>query len=165
MLQRIQTALLALVSGLMLWFCFTNIWIKVNDKTAEKVIFTPSTLVYYSASMDGNTLSNPNVVETSNIYIFMVAIISALLAVISIFNYKKRVRQMKLGFLNSALMVILVMVVYYQITDAEKLFTHPVYGEYRMGFFLPIFSLGINLLANYYIKKDEDLVRSADRFR
>ena len=166
MVQRIQTFLLALVAGLMLWFCFTNIWVNINNKTAEKIIFTPIILTYYSASLEGNDLTNLSMSESSNIYIVIVACISALLAIISIFNYQKRVRQLKIGFLNSALIVILIMVVYYQISEAKKVLAGANYEEeYKMGFFLPILAFAVNVLANYYIKKDEDLVRSADRIR
>ncbi len=165
MIQRIQTLFLSLVVIGMILFCFSDIWMKVNEKTAEQIIFSPYSLVYYQAFVEDNSLSNLSMTESNNVYILIVAGISALLALVSIFSFKKRVTQMKIGFLNSILIVILFVVTYYQVLEANALLKHPFYGEYKIGFFLPILSLIFNLLANYYIKKDEDLVRSADRIR
>ena len=72
---------------------------------------------------------------------------------------------MKYGFLNTLLLGIIIALLYYQIIEGDKILPHPVYGDYKIGFFLPIIALIFNVLANFYIKKDEDLVRSADRIR
>lgn len=165
MIQRIQSLFLAAIVVLMGWFCFTKIWVKVNDKTADEIIFTPISLTYESASVEANQISNINVVEISTLHILVLASLITFLAILSLFNYKNRVKQMKFGFLNTLLIVILFALMFYQIMEADKMMTHPLYGEYRMGFFLPIIALGFNILANYYIKRDEDLVRSADRIR
>ena len=165
MIQRIQSIFLALTATVMIGFAFVPIWEKTNDKTAEKIIFDAKSLTYYQAFVEDNSLNNLSVSESSNIYILVVAFMSATLALVSLFGYSKRVRQLKIGFLNSLLIVILISVTYYQITEANKILGHSLYGTYRIGFFLPLFALAFNLLASYYIKKDEDLVRSADRFR
>lgn len=165
MIQRIQTLFLAAVVALMTWFCFSPIWEKINDKTAEKIVLTPLSLVYYQAFVEDSSLSNLNVTESNNVYILVVAGMSVLLTLISLFSFKKRVRQMKLGFLNALLIVILFSVTYYQILEADSMLSHPKFGEYKIGFFLPLFAFVFNIVAIYYIKKDEDLVRSADRFR
>lgn len=147
------------------WFCFTKIWVKTNEKTADEIIFTPVSLTYESASVEGNLISNINIVETSTLHILVLAALISLLAALSLFSFKSRVKQMKFGFLNTLLIVILFALMFYQIMEADKMMSHPLYGEYRMGFFLPLFALGFNILANYYIKRDEDMVRSADRIR
>ena len=165
MIQRIQSIFLALVALLMIGFAFVPIWEKTNDKTAEKIVFDAKSLTYYQAYVEDNSLNNLSVSESSNIYILVVAMMSAALAIVSLLGYTKRIRQLKLGFLNSLLIVILISVTYYQITEANKILGHSLYGTYKVGFFLPVAALAFNLLANYYIKKDEDLVRSADRFR
>jgi peptidoglycan/LPS O-acetylase OafA/YrhL len=162
MIQRIQSLFLVAIIIIMGWFCFTKIWVKINDKTADEIIFTPISLTYESASTQ---MSNLQVIEISTLHILVLAALITFLAIISLFNYKKRVTQMKFGFLNTLLIIILFALMYYQIVEADKMMSHPLYGEYRMGFFLPLFALGFNILANYYIKRDEDLVRSADRIR
>ena len=147
------------------WFCFTKIWVKANEKTADEIIFTPISLTYESASVQGNQISNINIIETSTLHILVLAALISLLAALSLFNFKKRITQMKFGFLNTLLIIILFALMFYQISEADKMMSHPQFGDYRMGFFLPIFALGFNILANFYIKRDEDLVRSADRIR
>lgn len=165
MIQRIQTIFLTAIILVMTWFCFTTIWLKVNDKTADKIVFTPLSLTYYNGSVDDNELSNITVTESSTLHILILAGLSALFALISIFSYKNRVRQMKMGFLNTLLLVLLFVLMYYQISEADELLAHPTYGDYHLGFFLPFTALAFNVAANFYIKKDEDLVRSADRIR
>ena len=165
MIQRIQSLFLVAVVAIMGWFCFTKIWVKVNDKTADEIIFTPVSLTFINASVNDSQLSNLSIVSTSTLHILVLAAIISVLAVVSLASFSNRVRQMKLGFLNTLLIVILFALMFYQIMEADKLLAHPVYGEYRMGFFLPLFALGFNILANFYIKRDEDLVRSADRIR
>lgn len=165
MIQRIQSLFLLAIIVLMGWFCFTKIWVKANEKTADEIIFTPISLTYESASVQGNQISNINIIETSTLHILVLAALISLLAALSLFNFKKRITQMKFGFLNTLLIIILFALMFYQISEADKMMSHPQFGDYRMGFFLPIFALGFNILANFYIKRDEDLVRSADRIR
>jgi len=165
MIQRIQSLFLAAIVVLMGWFCFTKIWVKANEQTADEIVFTPISLTYLNASVEEGQISNLNEVETSTLHILVLASLITFLAVLSLFNFKNRVKQMKFGFLNTLLIVILFGLMFYQIMEADKMMSHPLYGEYRMGFFLPLFALGFNILANYYIKRDEDMVRSADRIR
>jgi len=72
---------------------------------------------------------------------------------------------MKYGFLNAVFLVILLLLLYFHISEADKILPHPTYGEYKLGFFLPIIALLFNFLANFFIKRDEDAVRSANRIR
>jgi Co/Zn/Cd efflux system component len=72
---------------------------------------------------------------------------------------------MKYGFLNAVFLVILLLLLYFHIDQADKILPHPTYGDYKLGFFLPIIALFFNIFANFFIKRDEDAVRSANRFR
>jgi len=165
MIQRIQTIFLTIVIASMVGFCFSKVWEKRNDKTADEIVLTPVSLTYYNASVGDNQLSNISMAESSMLHILILAGIVSLLAFVSIISYKKRVSQMKYGFLNTLLLGIIIALLYYQIIEGDKILPHPVYGDYKIGFFLPIIALIFNVLANFYIKKDEDLVRSADRIR
>ena len=94
------------------------------------------------------------------------AIIIALVALYEIFQYKNRFTQIKLGLLNSLLLAALLGTIFYYssyVGDALVKTTTP--GDYQAGFYLPILGLIVNSLANRYIKRDEDLVRSVDRLR
>ena len=165
MIQRIQTVFLAIVMAAMVGFYFSKVWIKVNEKTADEIILTPISLTYYNGTFGDNQLSNINVAESSMIHILILAGIVSILAFVSIISFKKRVSQMKFGFVNTLLLIIIIALLNYQILEGDKLVPHPTYGDYKLGFFLPILALIFNIAANFYIKKDEDLVRSADRIR
>ena len=87
---------------------------------------------------------------------------SALLSLISIFNFKNRKSQFILGRLNIILNFILLGVFVYQ---SLNLSGETNVSEKGIGILLPIFSIVCLVLANKAIKKDEDLVKSVDRLR
>ncbi len=87
---------------------------------------------------------------------------SAALSVISIFSYKKRQTQFVYNRLNMILNFILLGLFVYQ---SLNLSGETSVSEKGIGMFLPIGSIILLALANKAIKKDEDLVKSADRIR
>jgi len=87
---------------------------------------------------------------------------SALLSLISIFNFKHRKSQFMLGRLNIILNFILLGIFVYQ---SLNLSGETNVSEKGIGILLPIFSIVCLVLANKAIKKDEDLVKSVDRLR
>ena len=87
---------------------------------------------------------------------------SALLSLISIFNFKHRKSQFVMGRLNIILNFILLGIFVYQ---SQTLFGETNVSEKGIGILLPIFSIVCLVLANKAIKKDEDLVKSVDRLR
>ena len=88
-------------------------------------------------------------------------LISALLAIVSIFKYKKRQLQFVLGriiiLINLFLLGILI---YLSLTIPGE-----ASSEKGIGMFIPIVVIVFAVLANKAIKKDEDLVKSVDRLR
>ena len=92
----------------------------------------------------------------------IINVLVALFTVMVIFQYKKRVRQSKLAMLIMALNVILMgLMLLLEYVPAEMVATK----KYTFGSFLPIGSVIFSYLAARFIKKDEELVRSADRIR
>jgi len=87
---------------------------------------------------------------------------SAALSVISIFSYKKRQTQFVYNRLNIILNFILLGLFVYQ---SLNLSGETLVSEKGIGMFLPLGSIILLALANKAIKKDEDLVKSADRIR
>jgi uncharacterized YccA/Bax inhibitor family protein len=93
------------------------------------------------------------------------ALIGAFIAVVEIFKYKNRLTQIKLGMLNSLVMVAsLLLLVILSYFDQKELMP-TIQGIYEPGLFLPAAALIFNSLANRFIRKDEKLVRSIDRIR
>ncbi|CAM4251052.1 DUF4293 domain-containing protein [Flavobacterium terrigena] len=87
---------------------------------------------------------------------------SALLAVVSMFSYKKRQNQFVVNRLNMILNFIIIgLLVYHSLNLPGE----AKVSEKGIGMFLPIFSIVFLALANRAIKKDEDLVKSVDRIR
>ncbi len=87
---------------------------------------------------------------------------SAVLSLVTIFLFKNRKLQFVLGRVNILLNFILLGVfVYWSLTLPGEMDI----SEKGIGMFVPVLSIVFLVLANKAIKKDEDLVKSADRFR
>lgn len=89
--------------------------------------------------------------------------LSTSLSLLSILFYKKRQHQFVIDRLNIILNLILLgLFVYRSLSLSGEAVT---VSEKGIGMFLPIISIVFLVLANKAIKKDEDLVKSADRLR
>lgn len=87
---------------------------------------------------------------------------SVLLAVVSILNFKKRQLQFVLNRLNIILNFVLLGVFVYR---SLTLSGETLVSEKGIGVLLPIISIVFLVMANKAVKRDEDLVKSADRLR
>ena len=95
-------------------------------------------------------------------YVFSLAFFtSALISFLTIMLFKKRSLQIKLDWLNIILNVILIGSFVY------SLFTLPGEDNSEKGIWalVPLASIVLVSIANRLIKKDDDLVKSVDRFR
>jgi len=97
-----------------------------------------------------------------NIAYVVLFVFSATLSIIGIFTYKNRKKQFVLGRLNLVLNLILLGLFIYK---SLNLSGEAKVSEKGIGMFLPIVSIVFISLANKAIRKDEDLVKSADRLR
>ena len=94
--------------------------------------------------------------------VFGEGVLSALLAVGSIFWYRNRQNQFVINRLNLISQLFLLgFFVYRSLNVSGEAAT----SEKGIGMLIPIFSIVFLVLANRAIKKDEDLVKSADRLR
>jgi hypothetical protein len=143
MIQRVQTIYLLLtsiISGVLI-FVF-NLW-----KSIEKNIFALDLLHSESYLLKGIPIS---------------FIVSALLAFVAIFIFKNRKLQFVIGRLTILINLILLgVLIYVSLTLPGE----AAVSEKGIGMFLPILAVLLLVLANKAIKKDEDLVKSADRLR
>ena len=85
------------------------------------------------------------------------------LTLVSILYFKKRQHQFVLNRLSIILNLILLGLFVYRSLNLSG--ETPVVSEKGIGMFLPIVAIVFLALANKAIKKDEDLVKSADRLR
>ncbi len=95
------------------------------------------------------------------LYVFIFGA-SAALSIISIMSYKKRQSQFVYNRLNMILNFILLGLFVY---PSLNLSGETIVSEKGIGMFLPIVSIVLLAFANRAIKRDEDLVKSADRIR
>ena len=109
------------------------------------------------------TLENGDVISfMDNIAYVLLFVFSATLSIFTIFAYKKRKNQFVLGRLNIILNLILLGLFIYR---SLNLSGESNISEKGIGMFLPVISIVLLSLANRAVKKDEDLVKSADRLR
>jgi len=148
MIQRKQTIFLLLVS----LRAIAQFFIPIQTLTFEDKSWQICLMPGCSADVMGN-----------NIYVAMILnIIILILSTSIIFLYKNRILQYKLANLLMVFNVFLVGLFF--IFSFIKIGT-PGIISYQSGAFLPLLSAVFAYLAAYYIKKDEQLVRSADRIR
>ncbi len=163
MIQRIQSVFLFLIAVTLICFLFLPIWSKMDANGQEYVLNAFSLAASSTPSTTGNTAAT---LSKSTMVIAILAILASLVALYEIFQYKNRLTQMKLGFLNTLLLAGLMGSCFYYVSYVgEEVIKGPGRGEYEAGFYLPLLALALNALANRFIRRDEQLVRSVDRLR
>lgn len=110
------------------------------------------------------TLSNQNepTFFINNLAYILLFVFSATLSIVSLFSFKKRKKQFVINRLNIILNFILLGLFIYLSLNLSGDVT---VSEKGIGMILPLVSIVFLSLANRAIKKDEDLVKSADRLR
>ncbi|MFY0628381.1 MAG: DUF4293 domain-containing protein [Reichenbachiella sp.] len=163
MLQRIQSVLLFFAALCMLAILYFPMWEKADVDKNEKVSL--SSLALTHEKVDIETTEINMLAEQWTGYIAILAVLAAAVAFYSIFRYDNRLFQIKLGALNSLLMGGCIGTSVYFALQAESMIVPEVRGDYLTGFYLGVVALLLNSMANRFIRKDERLVRSADRIR
>jgi hypothetical protein len=103
-----------------------------------------------------------------NCYIYAgLAVIVPIVALVSIFMFKKRILQMRLNSFNIVLMLfqIIAMVAYFFYFKSNAVAEEALPTHISLPFALPIINIILTYLAIRAIGKDEALVRSLDRLR
>jgi drug/metabolite transporter (DMT)-like permease len=135
---------------------------KAGNQTGEVVTLDAVSLEFVQ---DGAVASS-----TPTFYIAILAVGSALVAFYSLSQFRNRLTQIKLGALNSLLMAGVLGLILYFSRQGEDMLPQTNqsaagFENYEIGFFLVIIAMICNILANRFIRRDEKLVRSADRMR
>lgn len=158
MLQRIQTLFIVIaIIAIGLTFVFPVTSLSAGD---AKAIYTN----YGLKSIDAK--GNAKIIEAG--YIYIAGAINLIVLLYTIFQYKNRKWQMKLCRV-AYLLIIVQMGLYFFMPDAAmanmKLAGEVKMDGYGLAFYFPLVALAFVFLAEYFIKRDEQLVRSADRLR
>ena len=156
MIQRIQSVFLLLLALAMGSVLLLPLWHKLDPQSGQELTLTAFNLRFAGANPQPAISTWP---------IAVLATASALVAVVEIFQFRNRMNQLKLGSLNLLLITGTIGAAFYYHSQAEQLLNVKLEGEFLAGFYLPTLALLLNLLANRFIRRDEQLVRSADRLR
>jgi amino acid transporter len=102
----------------------------------------------------------------------VVNIIIMLFTLFVLFSFKNRKKQIRFAGLNLLLLCGFIVLTFFTFDNVQSYLNHSVNQQgselsttYGIGMVLPIISIIFNFLAIRAIKKDEELVRSADRIR
>ena len=157
MIQRIQSVFLLLLALAMLSLLALPLWHKIDALTGQELTLTAFGYVAKGVSLPANI--GPVWLIGS------LAAASAALAVFEIFQFRHRLRQLLLGTVNLLLIAATLGAEFLFYTKGEQLLNIRLEGQIMVAFYLPTLALVLNLLANRFIRRDEQLVRSADRLR
>lgn len=164
MIQRVQTVLLLLVAIAMAMVAFSNIWGELDAANDQLRLLSGFKLELIDTNGTLNDTSDDVVLSSeSKWYIGALGFLASIIAFVSIFSFKNRLTQMKLGALNALIMAATLGISFYIIYQNEPLIEGQ--GSITTGFYLPAGAMLLNLLSNRFIRKDEKLVRSVDRLR
>jgi small-conductance mechanosensitive channel len=100
-----------------------------------------------------------------HILLIILTVLGSLVALIAIFLYRNRRRQMTFGIIGiiAAILIPILVILLFASEAGSMQATSKV--EEQIGLFMPLGALIFLLLANRFIKKDEKLVKSMDRLR
>lgn len=160
MIQRVQSLLLLFIIILGIIFSFTPI---LEIVFQGDVYIMNAYNTYQFSEQEGI-----NLVTFKNIGIGTLGGINILLSLVIIFLYKNRRVQVVLSKLLLLLITFQVVSIFVYL-DAAKAFLNPtklpLELNYKIGMFLPFITLILAYLTVRFIKKDDKLVRSANRLR
>lgn len=98
-------------------------------------------------------------------YCAAMAIFAGIIAVYAIFRYDKRRFQNQLCHFGTFISSLWLATYFISIPKAKEMMFVPNNGSYGFAFFAPLIAIILFQVAGFYIRKDEELVRSADRLR
>ena len=156
MIQRIQSIFLFIVVVLSAVLFF----VPVAHLSDVKFLYSQSIMQVCDVNAPGSCTA-------PTYYIAALNGVIGLIALITIFLFRNRKRQMLLGNLNMLLIVAMIVLTFFTIdknTDSIKSGA-TLTAAYGIGSYLMVAMLIFTFLANRFIRKDDDLVRSADRIR
>jgi hypothetical protein len=162
MIQRIQSIYLFLIvicQGLLFATALATF-------SSYETSFNLSLMGFYKLSSAGQEM-------LINSYALMaVNIVLILFSLFVIFSFKNRKKQIKLAAFNILLICGFIVLMFYSFDNAKSFLDRSFNNQgaelsttYGIGMILPLLSLVFNFLAIKGIRKDEELVRSADRIR
>ncbi len=134
------------------------LWHKVDGLTHQELTLT---------AFNFRAVNMPQPTTSAPVWIIAVlALASAAVAIYEIFQFRNRFTQLKLGMLNLLLLVATFGAAFYFSNLGEAFLNPKLEGQNQPALYLPTLGLLLNLLANRFIRRDEQHVRNSyDRLR
>lgn len=156
MIQRIQSVFLLLLALAMLSVLALPLWHKIDPLAHQELTMT-------AFGFEAQGLPRP----AGPVWVIgLLALASAAVAAYEIFQFRNRYSQLKLGMLNLLLLVATFGAAYFFAGRGELTLNPKLEGQFQPAFYLPLLGMILNLLANRFIRRDEQLVRNSyDRLR
>ncbi|MBW6477923.1 MAG: DUF4293 domain-containing protein [Bacteroidales bacterium] len=155
MLQRIQTVYLFLVLVFTLLFLFFPLG--ALDMGATSYVIKTWSVSPKSEQILGDYNNLLGILS------LILAFVVMILTVYITLQYKNRLLQIKLGKVNILMHMVMIVSAFFYIDSIKKGMED--FFSYGVAIIFPLLSMILILMANRAIRKDEDLVRSADRLR
>lgn len=169
MIQRVQTIFLFLIVVAMGVALANPIW----EKAGSQLPFIAHlTALQYSeqqaiAPQPGvPSTTAPTTIINSVWYLGLLMALVAASSLYAIFQYRNRLTQTALCAVNALFLTAIMGIILYRTLYVGKAYGNPAdQGTFLVGFYAIIAALVFNALANRFIRRDERLVRGADRLR
>lgn len=156
MLQRVQSVFLLLVVAFaILYLVFPLGIFKINDASVNIILASGSLAPENHAA--AHALWYRSVLS-------VLPLLAMVFTVYIIFQYKRRIYQVKLGKVNILIHLIILVISFFYLDQLRGTLPQMTFS-YGPALFFPLVSLVLILRANRSIIKDEKLVRAADRIR
>ncbi len=155
MIQRIQSVYLFLV------FVFSILYIVLPLAKFPAVMpDMPLRVIQYNEFLIATGVSGSWI----GALLIVLFAMGALVTVYTTFLYRKRITQIRLGKYNMVIHTAIILASFFFVDHIRKQVSDADFS-YGVGIIFPVISLFLILMANRSIRRDEELVRSADRIR
>ncbi len=145
MIQRIQTLFLLLAAG-----------------SFGALFFIPMAL---SDMVTTQFLSDHVYDVTDHPVLLVLTVLGGVIALVSIFLFKNRPLQLKLGYIIIILAMLLPLASFLLFMNESAMLDTSANVIDQAGLYIPGLAILFGFLSNYFIRKDERLVKSMDRLR
>lgn len=160
MLQRIQTVFmfLAIVAGVLIFFFPIATY---QSGTIEFFIYSMN--LENIGSLAENLENTKYFGEWITLPLSILQLLFLIILFINIMQYKKRMLQIRLNRLSISLSFLVLAGFAWTLINLTQMFQNDL--GYGIGAIIPLIGIILLFMANYNIRKDEKLIRSADRLR
>lgn len=157
MIQRIQSLFLFIVFASCVACYFLPFWLYTGTNPAYEYQVS-----LFAVTLISGTAQN---LIVGTLPIIVIVSISTILSLVTMFYYKNRPMQLKINNYNILMTVIFTGTIFLWIPYMIEEMLPEAVRTWQYGLLLPLVSLVFLILSGNFIKKDEKLVKSADRLR